>query len=72
MECFSEGESLGLKSDRWEGASEQRIGARKRSKEVRAEFFGTSERQFSILAAHWNFFSHFLKTFYWSRVDLQC
>jgi len=35
---------------------------RRRSKEVRAEFFWTSERQFSTWAAHWNFlFFHFLK-----------
>ena len=30
MECFTEEESLGLKSDRWEGASEQRIGDREK------------------------------------------
>ena len=53
---------------RWTKAWRQR----RRSKEVRAEFFWTSERQFSTWAAHWNFLLfHFLKTFHWSRVDLQ-
>ena len=28
MECFTEEESLGLKSDRWEEAGEQRLGDR--------------------------------------------